>query len=221
MIATEDFIDLEFERYPEDEMARRAKAFYQHLDRRRSVREFSPEPIPDGVVEDAIRAASTAPSGAHKQPWFFCVIKDPAMKRAIRIAAEKEEKINYEGRFPKDWLTDLEIFGTNAVKEYLEIAPALIVVFRENYKMIDGKRVKNYYVQESAGIAAGMLIAALHDAGLATLTHTPNPMAFLSEILERPKNEVPFLLMPVGYPKQGTKVPDLTRKPLDQIMKVW
>ena len=140
------------------------------------------------------------------------------MKRAIRIAAEKEEKENYEKRFPRDWLDDLEVFGTDENKGYLEIAPALIVVFRINYQLIDGERVKNYYVQESAGIASGMLIAALHNAGLATLTHTPNPMGFLNEILERPKNEVPFLLMPVGYPADGTKVPDLTRKPLDQIM---
>ncbi len=221
MIASDHYIEHQFKRYPEAEMVRRARAFHEHLDRRRSVREFSPEPIPEGVLEDAIRSASTAPSGAHKQPWFFCVVRDPEIKKAIRIAAEKEEKENYEHRFPEDWLKDLAIFGTDDVKEYLEIAPALVVVFRQNYQMIDGRRVKNYYVQESAGIAAGMFIAALHDAGLATLTHTPNPMAFLSQILERPKNEVPFLLMPVGYPKPGTQIPDLIRKPLDQVMKVF
>ena len=216
------YIPHEFERMDGRIMQRRAEEFYKQMDRRRTIREFSPDPIPDGIIENAILAASTAPSGAHKQPWFFCVVKDGEMKRKIRIAAEKEEKQNYEQRFPKDWLTDLEVFGTDEHKEYLEIAPALIVCFRQNYQLIDGKRVKNYYVQESAGIAAGMLITALHNAGLCTLTHTPNPMAFLSQILERPKNEVPFLLLPVGYPPaEGTVIPELHRKSLDQIMKVF
>ena len=216
------YLPHQFERMEPQIMERRAEEFYTRMNRRRTIREFSPDPVPDSVIEHAILTAGTAPSGAHKQPWFFCVVKDPEIKRQIRAAAEKEEKLNYEQRFPKDWLTDLEIFGTDQHKEYIEIAPALIVCFRENYQIIDGKRVKNYYVQESAGIAAGMLIAALHNAGVCTLTHTPNPMAFLSEILGRPKNEVPFLLLPVGYPpSEGTLIPDLHRKSLDQIMKVF
>ena len=215
------FIPLEFQRYSEEEMSARALAYFEAMRTRRSVREFSPEPIPESVLEEAIRTAGTAPSGAHKQPWLFCVVKDPEIKHQIRLAAEKEERENYTSRFPKDWLTDLEVFGTDENKEYIDVVPVVIVVFRINYTVVDGKRAKNYYVQESAGIAAGMLIAALHNAGLATLTHTPNPMAFLNEILGRPKNEVPFLLMPVGYPKEATKVPDLKRKPLEEIMKVF
>lgn len=199
-------------------MQERASEYYNLMDERRTVREFSPEPIPEGVLENCIRAASTAPSGAHKQPWHFCVVRDPKIKHAIRLAAEKEEKENYDHRFPEDWLRDLEIFGTDENKEYLDIAPALVVIFRENYRMVEGKRIKNYYVNESAGIAAGMFIAALHNSGLASLTHTPNPMAFLNQILERPKNEVPILLMPVGYPKEGTQIPDLNRKPLGEVM---
>ncbi len=212
------YITCQFEKLDPQEMQQRATEFYELMDKRRSVREFSPEPIPEGVLEACIKTASTAPSGAHKQPWYFCVIRDPEIKHAIRLAAEKEERENYEHRFPEDWLQDLEIFGTNEHKEYLDIAPALVVIFRENYQIVDGKRVKNYYVNESAGIAAGMFIAALHNAGLASLTHTPNPMAFLNQILKRPKNETPILLMPVGYPKSGTKIPDLQRKPLESIM---
>lgn len=217
----DDFVPLEFETFPEDVMVERARALYENLNKRRTVREFSDRPIPDEVIDYAIHTAGTAPSGAHKQPWFFAVIKDPEIKHAIRVAAEKEEKENYERRFTDEWLEDLAIFGTDENKEYLDIAPALIVVFRENYKLIDGVKHKNYYVHESVGIAAGMLIAALHNAGVATLTHTPNPMAFLNKILDRPKSEIPILLMPIGYPKEGTKVPDLERLPLDSIRKVY
>ena len=219
--AKPSFIPHNFIKRDKDEMIERSSAFYSLMNERRTVREFAPDPIPEGVLEKAILTAGAAPSGAHKQPWLFCVVYDPEKKRAIRKAAEKEEKINYEHRFPKDWLTDLEVFGTDYQKDYLEIAPALVVVFRINYRIVDGEKQKNYYVNESAGIAAGMFIAALHNAGLATLTHTPSPMAFLNQILERPKNETPFLLMPVGYPKQGTRIPDLRRKPLDEIMKIY
>ncbi|MCB1041418.1 MAG: nitroreductase family protein [Acidobacteria bacterium] len=202
-------------------MQQRADTFYELMNRRRTVRQFAPDPIPEGVLERAILTAGTAPSGAHKQPWHFCVVKDAVIKHQIREAAEHEERINYSGRFPDDWLEDLEIFGTDHVKAYLDIAPALIVVFKENYRLVDGDRKKNYYVNESVGIASGMLIAALHNAGLATLTHTPNPMAFLNEILDRPKNEVPILLMPVGYPAEDACVPDIHRKSLQEIMTIF
>lgn len=207
--------------FPPEEMLRRAEEYYAYADLRRSVREFSDREVPDELIDLAIKTASTAPSGAHKQPWFFAVVRDADIKHKIRLAAEHEERLNYEQRFPQDWKDDLAIFGTDDVKEYIDIAPALIVVFKENYRNVDGRREKNYYVNESVGIAAGMLIAALHHAGLQTLTHTPNPMAFLNQILERPKNEVPVLLMPVGYAKEATQVPDLTRKPIDAIRKVY
>lgn len=219
MPESKPFITHQFEKLPPDAMTKRAEDFYKHMDKRRTVREFSDEPIPRSVIDHAILTASTAPSGAHKQPWFFAVIEDPAVKRQIREAAEKEERENYERRFSQEWLDDLAVFETNAVKAHIDVAPTLIIVFKQNYEIVDGERKKNYYVNESVGIATGMLITALHNAGLCTLTHTPNPMAFLNRILERPKNEVPIILLPVGYPKEGTKIPDLTRKPLDDIMK--
>lgn len=215
------FITHQFEKLPQEMMIKRAEEFYQHMDKRRTVREFSSEPVPRSVIDHAILTASTAPSGAHKQPWFFAVIEDPEIKSQIREAAEKEERENYERRFPQEWLDDLAIFETNAVKAHIDVAPTLIIVFKQNYQIVDGGRKKNYYVNESVGIATGMLITALHNAGLCTLTHTPNPMAFLNRILERPKNEVPIILLPVGYPKEGTKIPDLTRKPLEDICKVY
>jgi len=221
MTAFTNGIPYDYRRLPHAEMQQRAREFYALMQRRRTVREFSTDSIPEGIIEDSIRTAGTAPSGAHKQPWHFCVIRDADIKHRIRLAAEEEERINYSGRFPQDWLDDLAIFGTDAVKEHLDDAPVLIVVFRENYRIVDGKRKKNYYVSESVGIATGMLLAALHNAGLATLTHTPNPMQFLNEILVRPKNEVPVLIIPVGYPKPDTKVPDLTRKPLESIMSSY
>ncbi|MDJ0839777.1 MAG: nitroreductase family protein [Acidobacteriota bacterium] len=217
----EGFIPLKFDRHSDQEMIHRAKAYYELMNRRRTVREFSTDPVPMEVIADAVRTASSAPSGAHLQPWFFAVITDPKVKREIRVGAEKEEIINYERRFPEEWKEDLAVFGTDQEKGYLEDAPVLIVVFRQNYRLVDGERKKNYYVQESVGIASGMLIAALHNAGLATLTHTPNPMGFLNSILDRPKNESPVLLIPVGFPKQGTRVPDLVRKPLDAVMKIY
>lgn len=205
----------------ESEIRERAETYYKLMDTRRSVRFFAPDLIPDGVLEHIVLTAGTAPSGAHKQPWFFAIVTDPHIKHAIREAAEAEEKLNYEQRFTDEWKEDLAPFGTDDVKPYLDIAPAIIVVFKESYRVVEGEKKNNYYVNESVGIAAGMLIAAIHNAGLATLTHTPNPMKFLNEILDRPKNEVPILLMPVGYPAKDCVVPDLNRKSFDEIAKVY
>lgn len=221
MKKTNIFIPYEFNRCPEDEMCERSRQFYKTMKTRRSVRAFSTEPVPDEVIENAIRTAGTAPSGANKQPWVFCVIKDPALKSKIRAAAEKEERLNYERRFTGEWLDDLEQFGTNFVKEYIEHAPVLIVIFKENYQLDNGEKKKNYYVNESVGIATGFLIAALHCAGIATLTHTPNPMKFLNTLLDRPANEIPVVLIPAGYPSDDCKVPDIPRKSLDTIMKIY
>lgn len=191
--------------------------FFHLMDQRRSCRDFSDAPVPRDVIANIIKTASTAPSGAHKQPWFFVAIQDPAIKKKIRIAAEAEEKEFYESRAPEEWLEDLAPLGTDWHKPFLETAPWLIVAFRKSYELEDGGRSKNYYVQESVGIACGMLITAIHQAGLVTLTHTPSPMNFLSEILERPQNEKPFLLLPVGFPASDAMVPDLKRKALEEI----
>ncbi|MBE0660472.1 MAG: nitroreductase family protein [Bryobacteraceae bacterium] len=187
---------------------------------RRSVRSFSDEPVPLELIESAVRIAATAPSGANQQPWRFVVVSDPEIKRRIREAAEAEEKRNYESRFPGEWLEALEPFGTDWRKPFLETVPCLIAVFRIDYGLDGERKVKHYYVQESVGIACGFLLAALHMAGLATLTHTPSPMGFLGEILERPKNERPFLLIPVGYPAPDAEVPVLDKKPLDDVLVV-
>lgn len=213
---------LDFERLEPAEMEARARAFHDRMDRRRSVRHFSPEPVPRELVEIAIRTASTAPSGAHRQPWRFVAVSDPEIKKAIRVAAEAEEHESYEGgRMPQDWLDALEPLGTDWEKPYLETAPWLVVVFAELWGVApDGSKVKNYYVKESVGLACGLFIAALHEMGLATLTHTPSPMAFLSEILGRPRNEKPFILFPVGYPTDDAQVPTIERKDLDQVA-VW
>ncbi|MBW3670302.1 MAG: nitroreductase family protein, partial [Acidobacteria bacterium] len=181
------------------------------------VRFFSAEPVPQHLIDLAIETASSAPSGANMQPWTFVVVRDPETKRKIRQAAEREERINYSGRMSPEWLRALEPLGTDWRKEFLEIAPALIVVFRQDYHVEDGERVKHYYVTESVGIATGFLITALNVSGLATLTHTPSPMGFLSKILERPEWERPFLLIPVGYPAEGCTVPNLRKKPLDEV----
>jgi nitroreductase len=189
---------------------------------RRSIRDFSDEPIPAGVIESIVRTACTAPSGANKQPWTFCVVYDPALKRKIRIAAEEEEKLNYSRRMNVEWLRDLAPLGTDENKTFLEIAPVLIVVFKRPYEIEDGNsKHQNYYVSESVGIACGMLIAAIHHAGLACLTHTPSPMDFLERILDRPSNERAYLLIPVGYPDDGAKVPDIKRKSLEMCMKEY
>lgn len=209
-------------RFSLEEMKKRSKDFYQFMDKRRSLREFSDKPVPQEVIENIIRAASTAPSGAHKQPWFFCVIGNPSIKKKIREAAENEERINYESRMSVRWLKDLEPFETNWEKPFLEIAPWLIIVFKEVFsKGEEGEKHNNYYVNESVGLACGMLLAAIHNAGLVSLTHTPSPMGFLSEILERPQNQRPFLLIPVGYPADKAEVPNLERKELSEIMKMF
>ena len=206
---------------PEGEREAHARRFFEAMDARRSVRDFSDAPVPRELVEHAIRTASTAPSGAHKQPWTFVAISDPDIKRRIREAAEAEERAFYEGRAPDDWLDALAPLGTDADKPFLETAPWIVVLFAQRFGVgDDGSRVKHYYVQESCGIAAGMFIAALHSMGLATLTHTPSPMGFLGEILDRPRNEQAFILFPVGVPAEGATVPDLARKPLDEIA-VW
>ncbi len=205
------------ERRPE-EMRNRARAFYEDLRRRRTVRDFSDRDIPSDIVEDCIRAAGTAPSGAHMQPWHFVVVREPEIKRRIRVAAEAEEREFYANRAPPEWLAALERLGTDSDKAFLETAPCLIAIFAKRYGVDEqGDRYKHYYVQESVGIATGMLITALHHAGLVTLTHTPSPMNFLSSILERPENERPFLLLVAGYPAPGARVPDLDRQPLEAI----
>ena len=186
---------------------------------RRTVRDFSSEPVPYPLIEQAIRTAATAPSGANQQPWHFVVVADPSIKKQIREAAEAEEKENYEHRFPPEWLEALAPFGTDANKPFLETVPYLIVVFAINHGLTpEGAKIKHYYVQESVGIATGFLLTALHMAGLATLTHTPSPMGFLTKILNRPANERPFLLIPVGYPAPEAQVPELTKKPLSEIL---
>lgn len=212
-------IPLNFERLPEAQMRERAAAHFRLMDQRRSVRGFSADPIPLDVVRDAIRTASTAPSGAHKQPWRFALITEPALKHEIRLAAEAEERKTYEERMSDEWRAALAPIGTDADKAYLDLVPAIIVMLRLDYELKeDGSRSKNYYVQESCGIALGMLIAALHNAGLATLTHTPSPMNFLTKILERPKNERAFMLLPVGYPSAECVVPQLARKSLEEVL---
>lgn len=216
------FIKLHFPRLTIEEQFKSVNAFYELMSRRRTIRDFSDEPVPLEIIERAIATAATAPSGANMQPWNFIVIQDTEVKKQIRIAAEHEEYESYHRRMPEKWLRRLEPLGTDEHKPFLEIAPYLIVVFRIDY-LIDeetGETEPTYYSQESVGIAVGFLLAALHNAGLATLTHTPSPMKFLNQILNRPKNEKPFVLIPVGYPASDAKVPDITRKKLDEIMNI-
>lgn len=200
------------------ELTQRSLDFYNFMDKRRSVRTFSDENIPKEVIENIIKTASTAPSGAHKQPWTFCVVSNPELKKKIRDAAEAEERESYEKRMSERWKDDLKPLATDAIKPFLEDAPHLIVLCKKAYDFDEeGNKVNNYYVNESVGIAAGMLITAIHNAGLVTLTHTPSPMNFLTDLLERPKNERAFLLLPVGYPKDPSYVPELKRKSLEEI----
>jgi nitroreductase len=202
-----------------DEMLERSRAFYDLVRTRRTVRSFSSDPVPREVLENCIRAAATAPNGANRQPWHFVIVRDPGTKRRIREAAEEEERRFYGGRAPQDWLDALEPFGTDAEKPFLETAPALIAIFAESFEVgDDGGKIRNYYVNESVGIATGILITALHDAGLATLTHTPSPMGFLNGVLGRPSNERPFLLLVVGRPAPDARVPAISKKPLSQIV---
>ena len=206
---------LDFVRFSKTDMLERARQYYEEMERRRSVRFFSDEPVPRALIEKAIQTANTAPSGAHKQPWTFVAISSPEIKKTIRIAAENEEKESYGGRMSEEWLKALEPFGTNWEKPFLETVPWIVVCFAQAYGFDEeGNKVKHYYVQESCGIACGMFISALHHMGLATLTHTPSPMKFLREILNRPTNEKPFILFPVGYPKADATVPVLKRKSL-------
>jgi iodotyrosine deiodinase len=201
-----------------EECLRRADGLLARMEARRSVRMFSPDPVPRGLVERAIQAASTAPSGAHRQPWTFVAVSNPDVKRQIRVAAEEEEKAFYEERAPEAWLEALLPFGTTWQKPYLETVPWLVVLFAQRWGVdADGGKIKNYYVTESCGIAAGLFVSAVHEMGLATLTHTPSPMGFLSEVLGRPENEKPLVLFPVGYPSLDATVPDLTRKSLEDV----
>jgi iodotyrosine deiodinase len=205
--------------YSPTEMERRAADFYAEIRRRRTVRDFSDRPVPRAVIDTCLRAAGAAPNGANLQPWHFVVIQDPAVKRQIRLAAEAEEREFYDRRAPEEWLDALAPLGTDANKPFLETAPYLIAIFAQPYGLLpDGRKVKHYYVSESVGIATGFLIAALHHAGVATLTHTPSPMNFLNEILERPAHERPYLLLVVGHPAADAQVPRITKKPLDDIV---
>lgn len=213
------FVPLEeYREFPPAEMRQRATAFYQEVKRRRTVRDFSSRPVSIDVVENCLRAAATAPSGANQQPWHFVVVRDDALKARIREAAEAEEREFYERRAPQQWLRALEPLGTGPEKPFLEIAPIVIAIFAQSYSLdAEGNRRKHYYVQESVGIATGILITALHHAGLATLTHTPSPMGFLNEILERPSNERPYLLLVAGYPAEDARVPVISKKSLEEV----
>ena len=218
-MATIEFTPLpDYRELTESEMILVAGDFVADLRRRRSVRHFSDRMVPEGIVRDCVAAAATAPSGANRQPWHFVVVSDPAVKKEIRLGAEEEEREFYHGRAPDDWLEALAPLGTDEHKPFLETAPYLIVVFAERYGLAaSGQKVKNYYVNESVGIAVGFLIAAVHRAGLVCLTHTPAPMRFLAAILGRPDNERPYLILPVGYPAEDAMVPKIDKKPLDQV----
>ncbi len=212
-------IPLPFREYAPTEMHTRARQFLETMRTRRTVRDFSPRPIPREIIEDCLRVAATAPNGANKQPWHFVVVTDPDLKKQIRAAAEAEEREFYNGRAPDEWLNALAPLGTDEHKPFLEIAPYLIAIFAESYSTdATGNRAKNYYVQESVGIATGFLIAALHHAGLVSLTHTPSPMNFLNTLLHRPVNERPFLLLVVGYPADDARVPNITKKEFSEIV---
>jgi iodotyrosine deiodinase len=210
-------VPLVYERPSPEEALARSREFAELMDARRSVRRFSSEPVPWELVENALRVAGTAPSGAHQQPWTFVVVSDPEVKRRLREGAEAEERDFYSRRATDEWKDAIRPIGTDWVKTHITDAPYVIVVFEQVWRWEDGRKVKHYYVRESVGIAVGFLLAALQAAGLCALTHTPSPMGFLGKILERPENERPFILIPVGYPAEDADVPDLERKPLEQI----
>ena len=214
------FQKLQFNLLPKTKMLNHSKSFLANISSRRSVRDFSDEAVPIELITNAVKAAASAPSGANKQPWHFVVVNDPLVKREIRMAAEKEEKAFYSFRASSEWLKDLEPFETNWSKPFLEIAPSLIIVFKKVYDVRKKQRKKNYYVNESVGIASGILLAALHHSGLATLTHTPAPMGFLEGILKRPKNEKAFLLIPVGFPSKDAEVPRLAKKSFNEVCDI-
>ena len=212
------FIPYKIANFSAEELIEKSQKYFQEINKRRSVRDFSNRDVPKEVIENIIKTAGSAPSGAHKQPWSFCVISDAKLKSKIRKLAEKEEYKNYHGRMSDSWKADLQHFGTDHIKEFLEVAPFLIVVFKKIYDLDEDKnKSQNYYVNESVGIAVGFLITAIHQAGLVTLTHTPSPMKFLQKALGRPKNEKAFLLLPIGYPSKDCIVPDLERKKLEEI----
>lgn len=214
------FVSYSKETFSASQMVQKSNEFYEWMDKRRTVRDFSAEPVPKEVIEKILLTASTAPSGAHKQPWTFCVVTDPVIKKQIRTEAEKEEYESYNGRMPEEWLKDLRPLQTDWKKEFLETAPYLIIVFKRSYELEEeGHKHQNYYVTESCGIACGFLLAAIHHAGLAALTHTPSPMNFLAKVLGRPENEKAYLLIPLGYPAQECWVPDLRRKEISVISK--
>ena len=215
------FISYTKQSYTEDELLTRSNDHLDYLNKRRTVRDFSSKPIPEQVIENIIMAASTAPSGAHKQPWTFCVVTNPELKSKIKIAAEEEEYESYNGRMPKNWIKDLSYLGTDWRKPFLETAPALIIVFKKSYDIVDDEKRNNYYVTESVGLACGFLLESIHYCGLVALTHTPSPMNFLSKLLNRPENEKPFLLIPIGYPAENTMVPDLKRKENKQVIEYF
>ncbi|MDP3720478.1 MAG: nitroreductase family protein [Acidobacteriota bacterium] len=207
-----------YQQFDPETMTERAASFYDEVKRRRTVRDFSDRAVPRAVIEHCIRAAGTAPNGANLQPWHFVAVSDPAIKRKIREGAEEEERAFYSGKAPQEWLDALAPLGTDEHKPFLETAPWLIVIFGESYgELPDGRKVKHYYTQESVGIATGILITAVHHAGLVSLTHTPSPMGFLNEILDRPARERAFLILVVGYPAEGATVPDITKKSLAEI----
>ena len=215
------FKKLQFQKITFEEMDYNANQFFQKVSSRRSVRDFSRDDFPIDIIKNCIKSASTAPSGANKQPWHFVIVKDPKIKRKIRKAAEIEEKEFYGGRAPKEWLDDLNQFGTDWNKPFLEEAPYLIVVFSKKFDINDdGTNTKNYYVSESVGIASGLLLIALHNAGLVTLTHTPSPMAFLSDILNRPPSDKPYLIIPVGFPSENAEVPNIKKKTFKEICTI-
>lgn len=201
-----------------DDLLNESRRIYKFMNGRRTVREFSSDPVALEVLENIVMAASTAPSGANKQPWTFCIVTNPEIKSRIREEAEKEEYESYNGRMPAEWLEDLSYLGTDWHKPFLEIAPALIIVFRRPYEIVDGRKKNNYYVAESVGLACGFLLQAIHQCGLVALTHTPSPMNFLCTILDRPENEKPFLLIPVGYPAKDVMVPDIERKVIEDVI---
>lgn len=216
------FISYQGTSYSESEMIERTKSFYEWADKRRSVRDFSDRPVPKEVIENLIMTGSTAPSGAHKQPWTFCLISNEELKAELRALAEEEEKKSYSGRMSEEWLKDLEPLGTDWIKEFIDIAPWIVIVMKRPYELDDkGVKHQNYYVAESVGLAAGFFLMAVHNAGLVALTHTPSPMNFIAKALKRPENERPFLLIPVGYPADDAKVPDLERKGMDEVIEYY
>ena len=222
MTKADTFTPYQGKKISPEESLDRSKNFRDLMDKRRSIRFFSDRPVQKEIIENIMMTASSAPSGAHKQPWMFCAISTADLKHHIREAAEKEEYINYNGRMSEEWLEDLKKFDTDWNKEFIDIAPWIIVVFKKTFDLDEeGNRHKNYYVNESVGIASGILIAAIHNAGLVTLTHTPSPMNFLEKILERPKNEKAFLLLPVGYPADDAVVPVLQRKSEEEVIKYY